>query len=559
MINTVSSLAFREPGPTLQSRLYADGSIIELQTESLTWPILQNENIEMTQDQFKDLVRSAKKSFDSDSHRILINEGGSRALDIQFDVSSPPSGATAAINAVAAYIESKFSDPITVVINLDFESMGAGVLGSTASNYASSVTWTNTRNGLIDGMDTDDTIQSYLPSGSTIPVRYNGDSATITNENRCYFTLANYRSTVGSVSGDAADITMNSDFSWDYDPSNGISSGCYCFQSVLAHEVGHVLGFTSGADFRYWLQDIETLDVYRFQYSDGSGDYNPDTLAEFQTTARMVDQNCPGTNDDVISDIITLEYRMSDGDPYQCSHFAQGLVYGIMQPAIGSGATYYPEFYKTPDIVMFDAIGWDYVAPPDTTPPVTTCSLSGTLGTNSWYVSDVKVTLSATDPGKTGSGPSGVKQTYYKIDSSSWNIYTAPFTVSAEGQHTVSYYSDDNAGNIETTKTTSIKIDKTRPVITLTKQQIDPFTVKFMADANDGVSGIDRVDFSVSGALQYSDPSSPYEWTWVGFGNYSVTATAYDKAGNLQSDSSFTPVELIQERKSVEVQIGQHQ
>ena len=76
-----------------------------------------------------------------------------------------------------------------------------------------------------------------------------------------------------------------------------------------------------------------------------------------------------------------------------------------------------------------------------------------------------------------------------------------------------------------------------------------------MADATDGVSGIDRVDFSVSGAFQHSDTSSPYEWTWIGFGNYSVTATAYDKAGNLQSDSSFTPVELLQQRSTVELHL----
>ena len=109
VVSTVSSLAFRKPGPTLQSRLYTDGSIVKLQTESITWPILQNQYSEMTQDEFKELVTSAKESFDSDPNRVIVNEGGSRALDIQFDVSSPPSGATAAINAVASYIESKFS------------------------------------------------------------------------------------------------------------------------------------------------------------------------------------------------------------------------------------------------------------------------------------------------------------------------------------------------------------------------------------------------------------------------------------------------------------------
>jgi hypothetical protein len=612
VFNKTNSLAYSEPGPMQQSTLYADGSVIDLQTETITWPILLNEKTDMTQDEFKDMVKSAKNNFDNDPHRIIISKGGSRGLDMQFDVTSPPSGAQAAINAVAAYIESLFSDPVTVVINLGFESMGSGVLGSTSSNYASSVTWTNTRAGLIAGMDSDDTIQTSLPSGSSIPVRYNGNSATVTSENKCYFTKANYRATIGSVSGDAADMTMNTDYNWDYDPSNGITSGYFCFQSVLIHEVGHVLGFTSGADFRYILQDIETLDVYRFQRSDGSGDYNPDSLAEFQTTARMVDQNAPGTSDDVNSDIISVEYQMSDGDPYQCSHFSQGNVYGIMQPAVSSGTTFYPDFYKTPDTTMLDAIGWDYpiyytltvsVSPvgmgtvtkdpdmtvypsgqevqltanpiaswefdqwegdlsgdtnpaslimngnktvvarftPDTTPPVTTAALSGTIGQNNWYVSDVTVTLSATDR----SSPSSVNHTYYKLDSSPWDEYTIPFVVSADGQHTVLYYSVDIIGNIETEKSVNIKIDTIKPAITLTQEEVDLFTYKFTAEVSDETSGIDRVEFSLNDQLQYSDTQSPYEWSWSAIEQYTVTATVFDVAGNSQSESTTASLSLL--------------
>ena len=614
MLNKTNSLAYIEPGPTQQSTLYTDGSVIDLQTESITWPILLNDKTDMTQEQFKNMMKSAKNKFDNDPHKIIISKGGSRGLDIQFIVTSPPSGAQTAIDAVAAYIESLFSDPVTVVITLGFESMSPGILGGTTSNYASSVTWTNTRTGLIAGMDPDDTIQNYLPSGSSIPVRYNGNSGTVTNENKCYFTTANYRATIGSVSGNAADMTINSDFNWDYDPSNGITSGYYCFQSVLAHEIGHVLGFTSGADFRYILKDIETLDVYRFQLSDGSGDYNPDTLAEFQTTARMVDQNAPGTNDDVNSDIISVEYQMSDGDPYQCSHFSQGNVNGIMQPAVSSGTTFYPDFYKTPDKTMLDAIGWDYpimytlavsISPvgmgtviknpnmtaypsgqmvqltanpisgwqfdhwsgnlsgstnptsismngnkivtahfiieiPDTTPPVTTSKLTGTMGQNSWYVSDVTVTLSATDPpstfrigGGSGKGPSGVNHTYYKIDSGPWNEYTTMFIISADGQHTVLFYSDDIAGNVETEKSVSFKIDMTVPIVTLTVTSQNPLKTKWLLAANvsDAMSGVFKVDFTIAGTYVGSATAAPYEFLYQGIGT-PAQAIVYDAAGN---------------------------
>ena len=36
-------------------------------------------------------------------------------------------------------------------------------------------------------------------------------------------------------------MTFNSSFLWDYAPPQ-IDPGAYCFQSVAAHEIGHVLG-----------------------------------------------------------------------------------------------------------------------------------------------------------------------------------------------------------------------------------------------------------------------------------------------------------------------------
>ena len=70
-------------------------------------------------------------------------------------------------------------------------------------------------------MDLDDVIQTYLPLGSTIPVRYDGSSAAVSNESRCFFTKANYQAAIGSASGYGATIALNTNYSWDYDPSNG--------------------------------------------------------------------------------------------------------------------------------------------------------------------------------------------------------------------------------------------------------------------------------------------------------------------------------------------------
>ncbi|MGA2050493.1 MAG: protease pro-enzyme activation domain-containing protein [Terracidiphilus sp.] len=88
----------------------------------------------------------------------------------------------------------------------------------------------------------------------------------------------------------------------------------------------------------------------------------------------------------------------------------------------------------------------------DTTPPVTTGTLSGTLSSGI-YDTAVGVTLSATD------NLSGVAHTYYSLDGGATTTYSgSAFTVSALGSHTVKYWSVDVAGNTETPTTVSFSI-----------------------------------------------------------------------------------------------------
>jgi len=171
------------------------------------------------------------------------------------------------------------------------------------------------------------------------------------------------------------------------------------------------------------------------------------------------------------------------------------------------------------------------------------------MGNNGWYISTVDVIFTATDT------QSGVAHTFYKIDSGAWLEYTTPVQIYLDGEHSISYYSADEAGNVETSKTATLKIDGTSPAITLVKEKIGLNQVKFTAQVSDETSGINRVEFSLDGVLQYNDTQSPYEWTWTGFGNQTVTATVYDFAGNSMSQSMSTPVEQIQGFNTVQLQM----
>src|SRR5439155_6859602 len=84
-------------------------------------------------------------------------------------------------------------------------------------------------------------------------------------------------------------------------------------------------------------------------------------------------------------------------------------------------------------------------------------------GNNILYTTAVDITLVAAD------AESGVAATYYTLDGVQ-HTYTSTFSINLDGTHTVTYWSVDNAGNVEdaTAKTNSItlQVNTTPPSIT---------------------------------------------------------------------------------------------
>lgn len=158
----------------------------------------------------------------------------------------------------------------------------------------------------------------------------------------------------------------------------------------------------------------------------------------------------------------------------------------------------------------------------DQNPPTTSITLSGTAGNNGWYRSNVQVNLNATD-NPPGCGV-GVNKTEYSFNGTTWNAYGSPFTIGNEGTTTVYYRSTDNAGNVESTKTQIIKVDKTPPVIT-GAPTTQPNSYGWY---NTNVV----VHFTASDALAGLDTLTPDQTLSNEGANQSVTGTATDKAGN---------------------------
>ena len=95
----------------------------------------------------------------------------------------------------------------------------------------------------------------------------------------------------------------------------------------------------------------------------------------------------------------------------------------------------------------------------DTLPPVTRDDLADGPP---FHTDPVTVTLSSSDDNG-ARDVSGVAATHYRVDDGAWQTGTSA-EVTGDGQHTVSYYSTDNAGNDEAVKTSrTLTIGTTPP------------------------------------------------------------------------------------------------
>jgi parallel beta-helix repeat protein len=168
----------------------------------------------------------------------------------------------------------------------------------------------------------------------------------------------------------------------------------------------------------------------------------------------------------------------------------------------------------------------------ESVPPTTLIGLAGTLGFAGWYVSDVTVTLTATD----NVGGSGVKYTMYRIDSGSWLTYTTPIILTSEGSHPVEFKSTDLAGNAESTKSVTVKIDKTDPVLTIDQTNGFEIAVDYAVISwigSDATSGIVRFEVSIDGgAFASVGMAMSHNFSGLMDGTHNVTVKVVDAAGN---------------------------
>ena len=323
----------------------------------------------------------------------LIDEGG---------VTGSP--AELGFKVAAAYWGSVLSNDATINLGVKFSALGTGIIGSTGSTRSDVALsdWVNgvvaTRSGYA--LDQSAVLPTLNAQGGTtfvtngarpapnnsndtaIQVYNNGD----TTSSQVLYLNTSVQKAVGIYTGpaDAFDghVTFSTNFSFDFDPTDGIETGKMDFIGVAIHEIGHALGFVSGVDF---------LDVYGYPNGPGRGllgyDLNDTSIFSALDMFRYSnDPNnlAPGSGPTRDLTVGTASYFSIDGgatqlfgdsrfstgqyngDGRQASHFkdtpsAQGGCdgynqIGILDPTFCLGEM---GVVKAIDLAAYDAMGWN--------------------------------------------------------------------------------------------------------------------------------------------------------------------------------------------------------
>ena len=307
------------------------------------------------------------------AHALIFNftEGAS------LQASANRANVVAGFNTAAALWSSILVDPITINVDIDYQSLGPGILGSTGSSLFST-SYSNFLGALTgDATSANDALAvAALPASQVNMLinhtSQNGNSATgyfdnngSANNTTIVATSANLKAagfTINTASD--ASITFSSNFAFDFNRANGINASQFDFVGIAAHEIGHALGFVSAVDSidtnpgqseNFILYAPNPLDLFRFSAASlalGTGVI--DMRANNAAKSFDIDRNTTTTN------LFSNGQDLGDGN--QASHWKDSLGLGIMDPTAAQG-----EFLSIlqNDINAMDVIGWDITPAPE--------------------------------------------------------------------------------------------------------------------------------------------------------------------------------------------------
>lgn len=281
----------------------------------------------------------------------------------------------------ASYWETVLTSNVTLHFDVGFAHLGGNILGGTNSNLLTNISTSSYYDALAASGTSalDASVLSHLaPLSSTgsvsaivpayaNPASLDGIATSGTRltpdgkpiSNTMALSTANAQA-LGATAADVdAVIKFSSDFAFDFNPTDGITTGTADFIGVAIHEMGHALGFLSGADdFDYSAGSGFKTDNYWWAYAADFFRYSGEGKLNW-----AFDQDSYFSIDGGKTVFQGKDYFSTgenNGDGWQASHWkanntCSGYI-GVMNPYTCGGQM---DTITSADLALLDAIGWN--------------------------------------------------------------------------------------------------------------------------------------------------------------------------------------------------------
>lgn len=239
---------------------------------------------------------------------------------------------------------------------------------------------------------------------------------------------------------------------------------------------------------------------------------------------------------DNLSGVFRTEYRFDEGDwtGYTAAIGLSGLGDGLHQIS-----------YRSTDRLGNRGGDQQLLLTVDNTPPETRITADGPRYLDAdeqlFVTGATNFVLVATD------NHVGVANMEYRVDTGEWTVY-APFSITAEGEHSIEYRSSDQLGNLESVKRLMVTVDNTAPVSRVhtgePQYQASDSSVyvtsetPFTLEALDALSGVSAVEFRID-----EGEWSPYvPFALDGEGGHVIGFRSIDNLGNVEEAKTLTVI-----------------